>query len=226
MASVAFRTDGVEIAPLSKETLQERVYRHVRELILDGSIVPGEMVTVQSLADAFGVSPMPVREALKRLTAANALTVVSGRSIGIPALTRARLTDLRDVRIEIEALAGAWAARRIGDDELAELARFLETLEKTAASGNVKAYLRANYDFHFAIYRASGSDNLYGIIENLWLQISPYFNMLHGSGNYAIANTHHQDMYHALKAHDPDAVRRAIHLDIDGAFDILEALLK
>ncbi len=60
--------------------------------------------TVQSLADAFGVSPMPVREALRRLTAANALTVVSGRSIGIPALSRERLTDLRNVRFEIEAM--------------------------------------------------------------------------------------------------------------------------
>ena len=57
MAGVAFRKPGVEIVRLSKETLQERVYRHVTELILDGSIVPGEMVTVQSLADAFGVSP-------------------------------------------------------------------------------------------------------------------------------------------------------------------------
>ncbi|MGT2468783.1 GntR family transcriptional regulator [Mesorhizobium atlanticum] len=49
---------------------------------------------MQSLADAFGIGPMPVREALRRLTAANALTVVSGRSIGIPPLSRSRLTDI------------------------------------------------------------------------------------------------------------------------------------
>jgi len=77
MAVAAFTNKGLQVPPLSKETLQEQVFRHVTELILDGSIVPGEMVTVQSLADAFGVSPMPVREALRRLTAANALTVVS-----------------------------------------------------------------------------------------------------------------------------------------------------
>ena len=69
------------------------------------------MVPVQSLADAFGVSAMPVREALRRLTAANALTVVSGRSIGIPRLSRAKLTDLRNVRIEIEALARQMGCR-------------------------------------------------------------------------------------------------------------------
>ena len=67
-------------------------------------------MTVQSLAEAFGVSAMPVREALHRLSAAQALTVVAGRSVGIPALTVERLEDLRRVRGEIEGLAAAWAA--------------------------------------------------------------------------------------------------------------------
>ena len=149
MAGAAFRRPGVEITPLSRDTLQERVYSHVTELILDGSIVPGEMVTVQSLADAFGVSPMPVREALRRLTAANALMVVSGRSIGIPALSRARLIDLRNVRFEIEAIAAAWAAERMDDKSMAQLGRHLNALEQANAAGDVKSYLRANYAFHF-----------------------------------------------------------------------------
>jgi DNA-binding GntR family transcriptional regulator len=226
MAGATFRKTGVEIVPLSRETLQDKAYRHITELILDGSIVPGEMVTVQSLADAFGVSPMPVREALRRLSAANALTVVSGRSIGIPPLSRARLIDLRNVRFEIEAIAGAWAAERIGEDALAQLARHLGALEAANAAGDVKSYLRANYDFHFAIYRSAGSPNLLGIIENLWLQISPYFNMLHDSGNYSTANAHHQQMFAALRDRDVDAVRTAIRADIDAAFHVLEGLLK
>ena len=226
MAGAAFRKPGVEIVPLSRETLQDRVYRHVTELILDGSIVPGEMVTVQSLADAFGVSPMPVREALRRLTAANALMVVSGRSIGIPALSRARLVDLRNVRFEIEAIAAAWAAERIDDQGIAQLGQHLAALEQANAAGDVKSYLRANYAFHFSIYRAAGSENILNIIENLWLQISPYFNMLHDSGNYSTANEHHQAMFAALRDRDAEAVRIAVRADIDAAFDVLVDLLK
>lgn len=223
MVGAAFRGAGVAIMPLSKETLQDRVYRNVTELILDGSIVPGEMVTVQSLADAFGVSPMPVREALKRLTAANALTVVSGRSIGIPALNRARLTDLRNVRIVIEPIAAAWATERMGEAALAVLFRQLDDLEGAIAAGDVKAYLRANYAFHFSIYRAAGSENMLKIIEDLWLQISPYFNMLHGS--YSTANEHHQAMAAAIRRRDTGAVQAAIRGDIDAAFDVLMRLL-
>lgn len=219
MNGTAFRKDAAAITPLSKETLQERVHRRLVELILDGSIVPGEMVTVQSLADAFGVSPMPVREALRRLTAARALTVVSGRSIGVPALNRKRLTDLRNVRMEIEAIAGAWAADRMDEETLAMLARHLEALESAIAGGDVKSYLRANYAYHFVIYGAAGSESLVSIIENLWLQVSPYFNMLHGS--YSTANEHHQEMFTALARRDAAAASRAIRSDIDAAYQVL-----
>lgn len=224
MTGSAFRKPGVEIVPLSKETLQDRVYSQVTELILDGSIVPGEMVTVQSLADAFGVSPMPVREALRRLTAANALTVVSGRSIGIPALSRERLTDLRNVRFEIEAIAAGWASQKRSEADLAIFARDLDSLERANGADDVKAYLRANYTFHFAIYRAAGSETLLKIIKDLWLQISPYFNMLHGS--YSTANTYHKQMFAALRDRNEEAVRIAIRADIDAAFDVLVDLLK
>jgi DNA-binding GntR family transcriptional regulator len=65
------------------------------------------MVTIQSLSDAFGVSTMPVREVLNRLVAEKALTVISGRSVGIPPLTIERLEDLRRVPVEI----GGWRPR-------------------------------------------------------------------------------------------------------------------
>ncbi|TIW18509.1 MAG: GntR family transcriptional regulator [Mesorhizobium sp.] len=225
MTMTAFWRQGAEIAPLSRDTLQDRVFRQVTELILDGSIVPGEMVTVQSLADAFGVSPMPVREALRRLTAANALTVVSGRSIGIPPLSRSRLTDLRNVRFEIEAIAAAWAAERRRDHVLAEIQPHLQALENANAAGDVKAYLRANHAFHFTVYRAAESDNLLKIIENLWLQISPYFNMLHASGNYSTANEQHQAMFGALRDRDSTSIKKAVQADIDAAYRVLMGLL-
>src|SRR3984885_15204144 len=112
-------------APVSRDTLQEPFYNRLASLILDGGIPPGRLVTIQSLAEAFGVSAMPVREALKRLTASNALTVVSGRSIGVPPITLERFTDLRNVRREIEGAATEWAAQRIDANGLSSLERDL-----------------------------------------------------------------------------------------------------
>ena len=138
MASIAEQRTSLKIVPLSRETLQDRVYRRLCDMILDGEIEPGQLVTIQSIADACGVSHMPVREALKRLMAANALTVVSGRSIGIPRLSRATLDDLRNVRLEVESLAAVWAARQITGDELLRLDAECQRLGAANAAGDVK----------------------------------------------------------------------------------------
>jgi DNA-binding GntR family transcriptional regulator len=213
------------VAPVARDTLQERVYNQLAGLILDGDIPPGRLVTIQSLADAFGVSTMPVREALKRLTASNALTVVSGRTIGVPPITLERLADLRNVRLEIEGAATAWAAQRIGPDSLAALEHDLAQMDQAITSGETTAYLRANRSFHFTIYRASGSPVSVALIESLWLQISPYFNLLQGSGNYVSANSSHRIAVDALRRGDAASARAAIRADIDRAFDILASML-
>ncbi len=225
MADTARKHSDLPVARLARDTLQERVYRQLSDLILDGEIAPGQLVTIQALAEAFGVSAMPVHEAMKRLTAANALTVVSGRSIGIPPLSVARLDDLRRVRLEVESVAAEWAAANIGDDGIEALKEQLLRMETSTTAGDVKGYLRANRAFHFIIYSAAGSEVLLSIVENLWLQISPYFNLLHGSGNYATSNEQHELMLNAVRSGDKPALKAAVRADIDGAYDVLMRLL-
>ena len=215
----------IQVEPLARDTLQERVYSQVAGLILDGGIAPGQLVTIQSLADSFGVSTMPVREALKRLTAANALTVVSGRSMGIPPLNLDRLTDLRNVRLELEGVAVAWAARANEGTTIERLDEDLARMDRAIAAGDTKAFLQANRSFHFAVYRASQSPALVSLIEILWLQISPYFNLLRGSGNYNAANASHRLMAEAIKRADAVAARAAMASDINDAYDVLANLL-
>ncbi|WP_119271832.1 GntR family transcriptional regulator [Taklimakanibacter deserti] len=225
MAGAPHTKTSLKVVPLNRETLQDRVYRRVCDLILDGEIAPGQLVTIQSLADACEVSHMPVREALKRLTAAKALTVVSGRSIGIPRLNRASLNDLRNVRREIEGLAATWATRNITDAELLGIEDVYRKLGLANAKGDVRSFLRANHAFHFAIYRAARSERLITIIEDLWLQISPYFNLLRGSGNYEVSNTHHQVMVDGLKARNEKQVADAVRADIEDAYQVLLGLV-
>lgn len=205
--------------------MQDRVYRRLCDMILDGEIEPGQLVTIQSLAETFGVSHMPVREALKRLLAAKALTVVSGRSIGIPRLNRGALEDLRKVRLEIESLAAVWACRNIEPAELDTLRSECERLETANAAEDVHSYLRANRAFHFSLYKAARSQSLLSIIEMLWLQISPYFSLLHEEGNYSSANMQHSMMLRALEQKDELGVERAIRADIDAAYRLLMKLV-
>ena len=224
MPHASFAPD-LQVVPLARDTLQERVYNQIADLIIDGAIAPGQQVTVQSLARAFGVSAMPVREALKRLSAADALTVVAGRSMGIPPLSRDRLADLRAVRLELEGTATIWAAGKIGPEDLAALDRELEHLERALREGDAKHFLRANRAFHFIVYGAAGSVTMLSLIRHLWLQVSPYFNLLHGSGNYVAANVQHRAIVAALKHGDGKQARSAVRADIKGSYKALAALL-
>jgi DNA-binding GntR family transcriptional regulator len=217
---------ALSVARAPRSTLQDFVYRQVCELILNGEIAPGQLITIQSLADAFGISAMPVREALQRLTAARVLTVISSRSIGIPPLTGERLSDLRRVRLEVESLAAVWAVANIGDADIADLQASVSAMEEAARIGDDKQYLRANRAFHFRIYKAARSDALYAIIETLWLQISPYFHLLRASGNYFKANEQHEIMLSALRARDEAALSLAVRNDIEAAYRVLVPLLE
>jgi DNA-binding GntR family transcriptional regulator len=180
---------------------------------------------VASLADAFAVSPMPVRKALARLSAAGALTVISGRTIGIPRLTRKRLDELRRVRLVIEPAAAGWAAVNTDAAVIAQLGKSFQRLLDSERSGDTKAYVQSNYDFHFDVYRQSDSPTMLGIIESLWLQISPYFHLLRSSGNFRISNRHHGEIFEAMKTADASRAQRALSQDINDAYAVLVDLV-
>ena len=218
------RTVPLPVTRLQRGTLQDHVFRQCCEMILNGEIAPGQVVTIQALSDAFGVSAMPVREALQRLIAAKVLAVISSRSIGIPHLTRERLLDLKRVRLEVESLAAQWAVTRVRSADLAKMENLVEQMGRAAVADR-KEYVRCNREFHFAIYRAAGSDVLYSIIETLWLQISPYFHLLHDSGNYRTANAQHELVLRSLMAGDERAVGQGIRDDIEAASKVLLCLL-
>jgi DNA-binding GntR family transcriptional regulator len=168
---------------------------------------------------------MPVREALRRLTAEKALTVVAGRSVGIPRLSRERLIDLSRARREVEGLAAEWAAPRLARRDLARLEALVAQMGKAAAAKDRRAFVPANRAFHFTIYDAAGSPVLLGIVESLWLQVGPYFDLLRASDNWRTANLQHRAMLDALTRRDPAAARAALDADIAGAAEILLRLL-
>jgi DNA-binding GntR family transcriptional regulator len=85
--------------------------------------------------------------------------------------------------------------------------------------------VRANHDFHFVIYRAADSETLLGIVEGLWLQVSPYFHLLYWSQNYESSNKQHRLILNSLKSHDASGAAAALNDDISAAAALLTDLL-
>ena len=83
-------SSGFDVPKLSRSTLNEEVYEELKQALISGKIAPGSTMTIRSLAQSFGISIMPVREALRRLVAEHVLVLLPNRSVALPVFTAER----------------------------------------------------------------------------------------------------------------------------------------
>src|SRR5579875_2337536 len=151
---------------LQRVTLSERAYCGLRELLMAGQVAPGEKLSLRAIAKALGTSAMPVREALRRLMAEQAVEFLPNTAIRVPVMTEARFREIRAIRISLEGLATETAAMHIQRAELTEARRHAQ-LFLDAPNDAPETIVRANKDLHFAVYRAARMPVLLQMIEAL-----------------------------------------------------------
>jgi len=208
---------------IARETVQERVYCALRDQLMRGGFEPGQKLKIADLAEAFGTSAMPVREALNRLAVERALETLPSRTVRVPTLSKDALQDLRETRFAIEGLAIARAASNITSESLATLERLIVAQCETDEDHVSERSAEQNRAFHFAIYRQSGSTVILPIIESLWLQFGPYLRQASErfDGGEGRGTNFHREMLDALSQSDGIAARAALEADIGRAFDIV-----
>jgi DNA-binding GntR family transcriptional regulator len=208
---------------IARETVQERVYCALRDQLMRGGFEPGQKLKIAELAQAFGTSAMPVRDALNRLTVERALETLPSRTVRVPALSKDALQDLRETRFAIEGLAISRAASNMTAESLATLERLIVAQSETDEEHVSEESAEQNRAFHFAIYRQSGSTVLLPIIESLWLQFGPYLREASErfDGGDGRGTNFHREMLDALSRGDGIAARGALEADIGRAFDLV-----
>ena len=200
------------------ETLNGQVYQQIRSWLLEGQFKPGAHLTIRTLAAKLGTSSMPVREALGKLEAARALVPGANRSFKVPLVTRPRLIELATVRAPLEGLAAELATKRLLDREIEQLVRLNDRMRNAAPSKNQHVYFSANFDFHWSIYRASGSSLLINMIEDLWLQNGPIYYFVYSDYSiFDVSVGRHDRIIEALKCRDAAQAREALICDITDA---------
>lgn len=208
-------------------TLSDQVYRYLAGRLVSGEFAPGDRLSLRSVAEALGISMMPVREAVSRLAAEHALEVEPKRAVAVPTMSASGFRDITRVRIAVEGTAVAMAAEAAGPIAVAEIARCeaaFRTLSRSVNPDLVQS-VGLNQAFHFALYRAAGSAELLAIIERLWLKVGPIINLdLRGSPErlrFGGAVRFHAALLEAIRNRDPEAARAALAADIQGAADYI-----
>ena len=212
--------------PIEHTSINEAVYRTIRDRLMCGEYRAGEVLGIQELADALAVSTMPVREALRRLATHGAIEAMKSRSLRVPLITPERLEDIRRVRVLIEGAATEWATPRLSVAQIRLLRKLADEIEDTLQSPRAASEgLQRNQVFHFTIYRAAGSPVSMATIESLWLQSGPYLRaareLMHTEASRPL-NEPHAAIVDAIERGDAVAARAALECDICWAFDHLQ----
>lgn len=230
-ATAEMRYAGLaSLAPVARPTVTESVYDELRRSLIAGAIDAGQTLRIRDLAERLSVSTMPVREALARLVSEGALEALPTRTVRVPPITRARLDDLEASRRLIEGGLLARALPRLGAPDVAELRRLTALYDHLAPPAVDASATTAdlNRAFHFAIYRAAGSEILIPIVESLWTQSGPVIRRaaaLFERQPSPAATEHHHRIIAAVAAGDAAAAAGALGDDIGRAFALVRETL-
>ncbi len=211
-------------APLAQD-LRDRLEKE----ILSGQRPPGARLDESKLAQHFGVSRTPVREALRELAAADLVVLRPRQGAVVATVTVTQLLHMFEVMAELESFCATLAARRMSAEERRQLAEVHQDCQALAEQGEAHAYYDANRRFHEVIYAGSHNTFLEETTRGMRNRLSPYRRFqLHHPGRTLKSWREHQAVVDAILGGDADAAGAAMshHVTIQGDVftDLISAL--
>ena len=157
-----------------KNTRTQILLSEIEKLIVNGSMVPGQRLDEMVLAKKYGVSRTPVREAIRALTAIGLVQNTGKQGSQVAKLSISMLIEMFELMAVLEGMCAQLAARRATKNQLFEMQKTHELLEKTFEKGTHKEFYNVNLQFHDLLYNASHTQYLAEETLRLRRRLSPY----------------------------------------------------
>ncbi len=194
-------TGMVDTAEPKDASLSEKIYTTLKQRLMLGHYLPGDRLSMRKLAEEFGTSPMPVREALKHLASERVIESAAAKAFHVPSLNGKRAADLFDLRALLECAALEAVETAFPDELISELSALAERMDAHLKLRDFTAYMVDNHRFHFLLYHLSDNQDMISMIEQLWMKTGP--SLFHGlqvsEADSLQWNTFHKQMVVALK---------------------------
>jgi DNA-binding GntR family transcriptional regulator len=181
----------------------------VRQRIFDGEYAPGARLNISDLAQKFGASPVPVREALRNLEAEGLVKFHANRGVVVRELLLDEVRELFLIREPLESLAATEVTRIIKPSEIGSLELIVTRMDKNVGS---EGWHRLHTQFHQRLYALCGLPRLAHLIDSLRGQMLPYSKLyLKDRSHLLQAQKEHHEMMDCLRAHDTEAMKAIVH---------------
>lgn len=188
-------------------------------MIVAGQLANGERLDEARLAERFGCSRTPLREALQGLAASGLVQLVARRGAFVRHPGFEEMVEMFEVMAELEAMCGRLAARRVTGEVLAALRGTETACAAAVAAGDTDRYYAENERFHLLLYAASGNGFLAAEAARLHRRLQPFRRMqLQVRDRMAQSLDEHREVIAALEAGDGAAAARALrdHVAVQG----------
>lgn len=210
------------------KSLEERVFFELEEEILSGTLKRGDALTELSISERLGVSRTPVRGAIHKLVDAGLVELTPNRGTVVIGVTEEDLVDIYKIRMRLEGLASATAAKTMSEEDVKALADSLDLAEFYISKNDTEHLKELDSEFHMTIYKATGNRMLCKVLANLHKTIKLYRKLsLKVEGRLEKSVMEHREILDAIKRGDSEAADRLTSEHIEHALhSILVAIGK
>jgi DNA-binding GntR family transcriptional regulator len=197
----------------------------LRRAIREGILSPGQPLVQEDLAKRFKVSRIPVREALRMLVTEGLATARSGRGLSVAKLDAPEVAELYDLRLTIEPALSPYI---IANASPADLRRWRGLIrEMDGQPLPLDEWVRANYQFHLALYAVTGRSHTLRVLQSLFNLTMPYSRLyMRTAQAQEGADREHEVMLDLIEHGDSAGLTRQIFMHLSAARDALVAYLE
>src|ERR1700729_3528323 len=196
-------------------TLAEKAFDTLHQAIITGQLRPGTRLPIEELAEVLEMSPMPIREAVRRLDGAGLVENIPHRGARVTAMSVIDLAEVTEARLALEVLAIRRAAERF-NDEHERTARTRLTELDDSPDDNSAGTSTAHTAFHFSLYEAADSAWLLRLIQPAWETSERYCLEFPQCRQLLARPAEHQQLLDACAARDPEAAAAGLHDHLAG----------
>jgi DNA-binding GntR family transcriptional regulator len=150
-----------------RASLRERIARSLRAALVSGSMAPGVTYSVPTLAERFGVSATPVREAMLDLAKEGLVAAVPNKGFRVVEVSDSELDELTELRALVEVPTVCRLAGRLAPDDLDRLRELARRIQEHAEAGELIAYVDADRRFHLELLALAGNRQLVELVDRL-----------------------------------------------------------
>ncbi|MCC4245324.1 GntR family transcriptional regulator [Stappia indica] len=213
---------GMQTAGAKGRDQTQSVADRLRERIISGELAAGQPLRQETIAEAYGVSRMPVREALRLLQAEGFVEMVRNRGASVAAIDARDLAEIHEMRVLAECLALRHAIPELTESRIDRA----ESIQGELETAPIEAFGALNKRFHMTLYEACGRPRLLAHISLLHDAADRYLRIAIRQLDYAVrSDREHRELLAACRRRDTEAAQEILRTHIEEAGKALLAAL-